>query len=401
MADRTFSMVETSIENMCEKSMQHGQKTEFLHSYISTNSEMNEMNEKHETNEPSASDWDKLLNDIENATLDPTIEKSIVNTPNTWKNDDEHLDFQTNNRSICQTCQTAYFLRNNILYCPKCGEEQEIIHDSDTPVNNGYALDMAYIPFRIIGKNSYWFQKSLLRCCADYSVYRDNVKRKEIVDQINQYKYGKMPKNVVNEAISLYKSIRDHGCIYRGNGKKGIIGACLFYACIIKNLSKTHREIASILEVDEKYVLQGDRILQELNEKNIVQIPTLLMPLEDYLDQYLPALGIDKKYAGFVTDLIKRAEKMNLHIQMESRMTTKCVGAIYMLVERVKELKKRISRDVIAQECKLSKTTFMKYFYMLNENFMYIKPVFKKHGIPMPVEWRCADLVRYSSLENQ
>jgi hypothetical protein len=360
-------------------------------------------------------DWDKLLNVTEdkseqyskikhimqnminssriNVEFSPMLEfEPTTNIPNLNLNEATQRPIKSHS-NYCNDCQIAYLYNSDstCMFCPNCGEEKEIISD-DEPIKNinvnHNTSGNAFIPFKIIGKNSYCLQKSFLKCCADYQTYRNNSNKKDIFNHIYQYKGNKIPKDVLQDAVNLYRKIKDAGHVYRGNGKKGIIGACLFYACIMKNITKTPREIALVLGIEERFLSQGDRILQELNEKKVINIPTLLRPLEDYLNQYFPALGIDKKYLNFVIDLIKIAEKKNIHICADSRTTTKCVGATYMLISRIPGLRDHISKDDIMRECKISKSTFIRYYNLLYENHAKIKHVFKKHHIPMPIEWR-------------
>jgi transcription initiation factor TFIIIB Brf1 subunit/transcription initiation factor TFIIB len=245
----------------------------------------------------------------------------------------------------------------------------------------------SFMSFNFIGKNSYCYQRSFLKTCANYSSFRRNNNRKDLYNYNYQYEGKKIPKNVIKLAIDIFSKIKDHNYVYRGNGKKGVLGACLFYACVMNNITKTPREIASIMEIEERFLSQGDRTIQELNEDGIINIPTILRPLQDYLDQYFPALEIPDKYKQFVFDIIERAEKKNIHIVNDSRPTTKCIGAIFLLVNRVKSLN-RITKDKITSECRISKSTFIRYYNLLISNYKKIKPVFVKHRIPQPVAWR-------------
>jgi hypothetical protein len=55
------------------------------------------------------------------------------------------------------------------------------------------------------------------------------------------------------------------------------------------------------------------------------------MPLEDYINQYFPLLGIPLKYKDFIIHLITRMENKNVHIKNDCKMTTKIIGVIYLL----------------------------------------------------------------------
>jgi len=109
--------------------------------------------------------------------------------------------------------------------------------------------------------------------------------------------------------------------------------------------------------------------------------------MDDYIRRYFMLLNIPNKYQSFIIDIIERADKKYLHINNESRGSTKCIGAIYMLCSRIPELY-YITRDIISRECKISKTSFIKYYAMLYANGMLLKKIFRKHKIPMPIEWK-------------
>lgn len=293
---------------------------------------------------------------------------------------------------ICPTCDVRCKVSENSIICEQCGLEREW-----QTHNDGYSLSIdqnyntsqkSYISFNIIGTGAYCYQRSFLKSCSDYSMFRNNSNKKEITNIIFQYDGSKPPMNVINQAASLFDKIVQAGHVYRKNGKKGVMSACLYYACIMEGIARTPKDIALIMNTEEKYLSQGDRILQELNEIGVIKIPTNYEPLDDYLNQFFPALGIPDNYKAFVTDLIIRAERKHLHIKNECRTSTKCVAVIYMLTRRVKSLR-HIKKDNIVKECNnISKTTFLKYYNLYCENYTLLKKPFRKHRIPMPVEWK-------------
>lgn len=291
----------------------------------------------------------------------------------------------------CPKCGIYCKISNNLIICELCGLERpwdENDKFSITYTQNYNTSSNSFMVFNIIGQNSYCYQRSFLKTCANYSSYRNNNNKKEIINKIYQYSGNKIPINICNLTAELFDQIKQKGYVYRGNGKWGVIGACLFYACIMHNLTRTPREIANIIGIEDRFLSQGDKILQELNELGIISIPTTFKPLGDYIDQFFSALNISMKYKQFIIDLISTAERKYLHIGNESRMTTKCIGCIYLLTRRIPALKK-IKKCKISKECiKISKSTFIRYYNLLMDNPKVIKKVFKKHHIPMPVEWK-------------
>ena len=350
--------------------------------------------------------WLQLFKDISN---EPDLENSIglpiaetdysnmlnlLESDNTVVNLEVQMDLDSDKiikYNICPKCNIEGTMSDGSVFCPECGLETLIIDDNNkfsfSSEKDHNVSSNSYISFNFIGPNSYGYQRSFLKTCANYSSFRRNNNRKDMYNYNYQYEGKKIPKNAIKLAIELFSKIKEKNYVFRGNGKKGVLGACLFYACVMNNITKTPREIASVMEIEERFLSHGDRVVQELNEKGVISIPTTLRPLNDYLDQFFPALNIPDKYKAFVIDVIERAEKKNIHIMNDSRTTTKCIGAIFLITNRVKELR-HITKDIIVKECNISKSTFIRYYNLLLENYKMLKPIFKKHRIPMPTEWR-------------
>ena len=289
---------------------------------------------------------------------------------------------------ICEKCNIKYKTLNGIIYCELCGSENKVELDELTFNSEGgnNINSNSFMSFNFIGKNSYCYQRSFLKTCANYSSFRKNNNRKDMYNYNYNYTGNKLPKNVIKLAIELFSKIKEKKYVYRGNGKKGIIGACIFYSCVINKITKTPKEIANILGIEERFLSQGDRTIQELNEMGVISIPTTLRPLNDYLKQYFSLLKIDEKYISFIVDIIDRIDNKNIHIVNDSRTTTKAIGTIYLLINRLKKYR-TITKDTIVKECKISKSTFLRYYKLLLKNYKLIKCVFKKHKIQMPIEW--------------
>jgi rubredoxin len=326
------------------------------------------------------------------------------------------LDIEIKNQIInydkCLECKVYFHILEDVMVCPECGVEKDL-NDEYSPETYNATIDSNYnssttasTSFTFSGKKSYGYQKAILKSCSDYSTTSFQTIKKEILHRINMYEGNRPPMNLQLNCIDTYYSIKENDKIYldiinksatestekkrlvfRSNGKWGLIAACLYNECIKEGLTRTPREIAEIIGIDVKYLLAGDKKLQEFHELGIVDLPINVTPLNDYICRYFPLLGIPDKYKEFIIDLINRAEIKFLHICNENRSSTKCIGAIYLLCTRIPELK-HLNRDYIARECKISKSTFIRYYNILINNWQYIKKVFKKHKIPMPKDWK-------------
>lgn len=328
----------------------------------------------------SALEQQQSKNDIidENTTLEASIHTNIQKTSNG-----------------CYSCGGKLLVRDNYMICQTCGQEFQgtvvsTIEDecTVTTAQDSNVNDKGFISMRIVGKGSYGYNRNLLKSCANYSRYRTMTTLKEMHNWNSQSTENQLPKNVISEANNMFAAIKEHGYVFRKDVKKGVQGACLYYTCHMNNLSKTPYEIAKIIGIAEKFLSAGDRILRDLNERNIIQIPAKIDSISSYVDRYFELLVIPAIYKSFVLDLIGQADSDKLHVLHDSKNNTKCIGAIYMLVERIPILRKMISKDRIEAECGISKTTFIKYYNMLCKYYRKLAHVFIKHRIPMKSIWR-------------
>lgn len=321
----------------------------------------------------------------------------------------QSIDTQSIEQNICIKCKMSYKITDDCLICENCGIEKpnecELSTDNyNLCLESNYNSNSdSYVSFSFKGKGSYGYQKALLIACSDYKAITHKEVSKELLNIIDQYEGYKMPKNIIHLSIDLYFTVKKKAIeyftaiygenttkkkiIFRGKGKLGMYAACLYYACIMENLSRTPKEIANIVGVEEKYMSTADKKLQEFHELGLIDLPINVRLIDDYINRFFPLLGIPLKYKDFIIYLLHRADEKYIHINHESRISTKCIGAIYLLCQRIPELK-HITKEIIAQECNISKSTCIKYYTLLMNNWMYLRKAFKKYRIPMPKTWR-------------
>jgi transcription initiation factor TFIIIB Brf1 subunit/transcription initiation factor TFIIB len=332
-------------------------------------------------------EWDSLLQEIDQSLDSKLLDSKLLDSKPTPR-PERSSPVPDKQDSICEDCGIPGRMHDGIICCPQCGMCRKVVYNQYNYCNySSYVTSGHHMVFQITGKNSYSNNRNLMQSCSNYKEYSRLTTERSLLEENFQYKGNKIPRDVILLAVDILFSVKAAGYVFRGNGKKGIEAACVFYACVIKGVTKRPSDIAEIFGVGERFLSQGDRMLQDLKERGIIDIPTFLRPMNDYIKQYFLVLHIPDKYASFVTDLIDRADKKHIHIMNESRMTTKCVGAILLLTTRVRELR-HITKDVIWKECRISKSTFTRYCILLEKNYDKLRLTFKAHGIPMPNEWR-------------
>jgi transcription initiation factor TFIIIB Brf1 subunit/transcription initiation factor TFIIB len=333
-------------------------------------------------------EWDLLL-----AEMDTPVESAPTFYTTQSHVDDCVVEKQVDRVNVCYSCGGEIRLYQTLLTCLSCGleivggaanytEESSSMSASDNNVN-----DKGFISMRIVGKGSYGLNRNLLKSCADYIRYRKMTTLKEMNNWNSQQTTNMLPKNIIEEANDMFATIKEHGIVYRKDVKKGVQGKCLYYVCHAAGISKTPAEIAQFVGISEKFLSAGDRILRDLHERRIITIPEYIDSIPSYVHRYFELLSIPTKYMQFVLDIIRQADKKKLHVLHDSKNVTKCVGSIYLLIERT-ELRDIIDKDTIESTCAISKTTFIKYYNMLCKFYKLFAHIFAAHGIKMKAEWR-------------
>jgi transcription initiation factor TFIIIB Brf1 subunit/transcription initiation factor TFIIB len=304
----------------------------------------------------------------------------------------------------CYSCGGLLRTKDNVMICQQCGLElQRVVMSTQedeavTTSQNSNTNDKGFMSMKIVGKGAYGLNRNLLKSCADYPKYRKMTTLKEMKNWNSQSLNTRLPNNVIVEANEIYAAIKEHRYVFRKDVKKGVQGACLYYICHMNGISRTPMEIAKIVGIAEKFLSAGDRHLRDLNERGIISIPAKIDAINSYVTRYFELLKIPIKYKQFVLDMIQQADKDRLHVQYDSKSNTKCIGTLYMLVERIPELRKVIDKDKIERECDISKTTFQKYYAMLCKFYRRFAHVFAKHKIPLKSEWR-EDIYNYDTVK--
>ncbi len=327
----------------------------------------------------------KLERYVHKTRIDPDILEPVYTFDKNEKND------------ICKSCNNKFFISNDKLICKSCGVEVPNITTYCEEDANKYTSQNCnvksegYTSIKVVGKCSKSQQKNMLRTCAVYS----NFSKRHTLRHMNNWnnhaaddpKNIFIPKHVIRQAHEEFNKIKEKKYVYRNEGKDGVLSGLIYYACYEHNITKTPAEIARFCGIEEKFHSQGIRILHQLNEKGIINIPVKIYPIPDYIDRYFDILNINAKYKQFILDIIKRAEKKKIHVLHDSKATTRVVGSIYLLTTRVKELKD-ITKEKIEELCEVRKITFIKYASIIHQYYKKFKLVFKRHRIPMPISWK-------------
>jgi transcription initiation factor TFIIIB Brf1 subunit/transcription initiation factor TFIIB len=322
-----------------------------------------------------------ILNDILNMNISeyelPIVatihEEDIVNRPSIVR-----VDYET-----CPECGITGKIYRSTIICEQCGLTRDWQTYEDVNYNETIHKNYTF------GNPTHGFGLSY----TDYSTYRYNSIKRSFMNKVHG---TTIPMESVYVAIDLFAKIKDKKYIidehdespyHDGVSANCLEGPCLYYACIMERSSRPVKEIVNIMQMKNRAFSKGLRIMRELNDLGIIEIPVNISPIHDYITNYLTALKISLDYRDFLVHLINRADDKGLHMVQDSLTTTKCLGAIYLLV--VFEQKKMpIKASDIPSVCKdVTLATITRYSKLLCRYPRLIKKSFRKYHVRMPKTW--------------
>jgi transcription initiation factor TFIIB len=171
-------------------------------------------------------------------------------------------------------------------------------------------------------------------------------------------KSNAIPTIIINEAKSLY-TIISVTKISRGANRKGIIAACVYFACKECGVPRTPREVANMFSIDITVMTKGIKKCQEIifmnkKNKNRLAKSTSINP-NDFIERFCNKLGIDEIDVKIIQQICK--ESINQNIISENTPPSIAAGCIFY---HIKNKNKTISKKEISEICKISEVTINK-----------------------------------------
>jgi len=272
---------------------------------------------------------------------------------------------------------------NNTLTCPECGFIKTVIIENleYEPSMAGYNTNENYhIPIKCIGKNSFQYQKYLRNNTSQYSIIQEtSIKR--ILEKLN-YKSDNfiIPKNIIQNVLNQYKKIRETSKIHRGEILKGILGSLLYYECLKEGIIRKPKELAKWYDISENDLSKGDKILRDLAESGVIELPLNKDYNDEYIESYLKRMGLDTKYGIFLNNLLTIINENKVG-NPNARLSTKISALIFLLIISKKY---SISTETISEEFDISISTFKTFYMEIYKNKHLINHELEKYNIELP-----------------
>lgn len=158
----------------------------------------------------------------------------------------------------------------------------------------------------------------------------------------------------------------------RGKKRKGLISACLFYACKQNNEPRTKQTIADILGIPKTCVTKGCKIFLDLlkdDESTTNENDSVLdvMNAKHFIEQYGKELQLDHDTIRYSLSLYSEMEECGL--SFGNQAPSIAAGVLFMML---KSLFPGINESYITNKCTITKVTITNVYRQLqtHENFL-------------------------------
>jgi transcription initiation factor TFIIB len=171
-------------------------------------------------------------------------------------------------------------------------------------------------------------------------------------------KKNHIPNIIINEAKSLYTIISETK-ISRGANRKGIIAACVYFACKECSVPRSSKEIAEMFSLDTTIMTKGCKKCQEIISMNKMNkgrvLHTESIKPDDFIKRFCNKLNIDENSIIIIRKICEIS--LDNNIITENTPPSVASGCIFYFI---KKNNIDISKKQISQVCKISEVTINK-----------------------------------------
>jgi len=306
-----------------------------------------------------------------------------MNHEDLFKELDNITDIKINDKSCCSN-SSNFIEINGVLECNKCFKIISNIQStpewryygsddnrSSDPTRCGMPVNIL-LPKSSVGSiilNQKTKEKNMnnIRKYQEWSsmTYKERSLYKvfNIISEIT--KINELPKVIEIEAKSLYKIISETK-ISRGNNRKGIIAACVYFACKTCAASRSQKEIAQMFSIRIPIITKGCKLFQEIIQmsahKNRIT-DAISIKSTDFIDRFCNKLNLKEND-------IKSIKKIEININRyniisEVRPDSISAGCI-LLYCKLNDI--NITKKDISEICRISEVTINKCYKKMEKN---------------------------------
>ena len=175
-----------------------------------------------------------------------------------------------------------------------------------------------------------------------------------------------LPEIIITTSKSLY-SIISETKISRGSNRKGIIAACVYYACKECEVPRSTNELASMFGIDSKVMTKGCKNYTEIMRMSKMDKSRSLdaksINLDDFIERFSHKLSLNIEDIKKILQLSKICQ--DLKLINDNTPPAMASGCIYLYI-KINDL--NIHKKDISDICKISEVTINKCYKKLEKN---------------------------------
>jgi transcription initiation factor TFIIB len=176
---------------------------------------------------------------------------------------------------------------------------------------------------------------------------------------------------IIEEAKIFYKKIAESK-ISRGANRKGLIASCIYKACKLKNVPRSHKEIADMFDVNITHMTKGCKKFDEI--MNLKKDNTKSSNINgscstDYIQRFCSKLNIGPNILDICKHVCQKAEEFGM--VSENTPPSIASGSIFLVCNL---LDVAISKKDISAICGISEVTISKCYKKLLSYHQHLLP---------------------------
>lgn len=265
------------------------------------------------------------------------------------------LDEDKQDNTKCENCKTddhiAIDNANGVIVCTNCGSVITEILDNNPEWksydgNNANArcngANNAFLPQSSLGTSISGSYRNRIKVLHSWNAmpYKERSLNGELKEIQNICRDAGIMKCIEDDTKILYKIISDSKymegknkgkyIIIRGDKRKGLKGACLYFACKRKGDVRSPKEIAKLFGIKDKDVRKGCKTCKKILQLNQIPYDPNTNNPEHFIKRYCKELQMTKDYVNETIRIIKNIEKLDL-ISCHTPQTIAIAGIILII----------------------------------------------------------------------
>lgn len=163
-----------------------------------------------------------------------------------------------------------------------------------------------------------------------------------------------IPKNIIDDAKSLYKRFSDMKA-GRGDNRTALIASSLYMACKVNNVPRSAKEIANMFNIKITSMTKGCKKFQEIMGMNTVSTSAI-----DFIPRFCCPLNLNQEFQDICKQMIKKIEELD--IASDNTPPSLAVSVICFCGGI---LRNGIDRKQVSKICEISQITINKCCHKL------------------------------------